>query len=542
MHAVTTSDLHSTAAGGSDERAEKTRLLFWLFVLAHVGLWTLLPILTQPNLPLDTIEMRYFGHEWQLGYYKHPPLPSWIAEGVARMTGGLLWVNYLVAQVCVATCFWAAWRLGREILSPHLAVLAACLLECSWYYNISSTEFNNNVGMYPFWALAILFLYWALRRGSNAYWLATGVALGLAVLAKYSAAVLAMTMLVFMFVHPQVRGRWRCRGPYLTILAAAIVVGPHAYWALASGLPAVDFAMERTRTAGPVWGHLWYPLSFAGSQLLSLVPMVLVAALALGGRARWRGIPAAERFHRDFLLAMVVGPLVAHMLISGLLLLRLRSMYGSQLWTFAGVLLVFYWDIGREWLSWRRAAAALSAVAALYAGTFVVHDVAGPYLRGKPSRIHFPGRELAAEVHQLWSRRHAEPLAWVTGEWWMAGNVAVYGPSRPSVYGGNDPDLLTASPRYSSWASDELVARQGGVILWDARRHGRKIPSELNRWARIAEFPPPITLAWQTGAAVPPLEIGMAIIAPGSVPPGVPEMPVDVRHLSANTPWRPGSR
>ena len=47
---------------------------------AHLVVWTALPILTCPNLQLDLAEDLALGKEWQLGYWKHPPLPWWLAD------------------------------------------------------------------------------------------------------------------------------------------------------------------------------------------------------------------------------------------------------------------------------------------------------------------------------------------------------------------------------------------------------------------------------------------------------------------------------
>ena len=47
--------------------------------------WTALPALLYPNLPLDLIEALTYGREWQLGYDKLPPLPWWLVEIVYRL-------------------------------------------------------------------------------------------------------------------------------------------------------------------------------------------------------------------------------------------------------------------------------------------------------------------------------------------------------------------------------------------------------------------------------------------------------------------------
>jgi len=48
---------------------------FFAFLALHGLVWSLLPTLLYPNLPLDLIEALTYGREWQLGYDKLPPLP-----------------------------------------------------------------------------------------------------------------------------------------------------------------------------------------------------------------------------------------------------------------------------------------------------------------------------------------------------------------------------------------------------------------------------------------------------------------------------------
>ena len=48
---------------------------FGAVLALHAAVWTALPALLYPNLPLDLIEALMYGREWQLGYDKLPPLP-----------------------------------------------------------------------------------------------------------------------------------------------------------------------------------------------------------------------------------------------------------------------------------------------------------------------------------------------------------------------------------------------------------------------------------------------------------------------------------
>lgn len=494
---------------------DRTARWFWLLVVAHVSVWTLVPALTQRNAPLDIVEMLFFGREWQWGYFKHPPLASWIAEAAYQLSGGQVWAVYLVAQLSVAVCFWAVWRLGRELLAPRTALLGVMLLEASWNYNLASTEFNNNVGLYPFWTLAVLMAYWALTDGRNRFWIATGLALGLAMLAKYTAVVLAGAMFLFLLAEPTARTWWRRPGPYLTILAALLVFQPHLSWAAAQRFPAIDFALARSQGEGRVWDHLLGPLAFAAAQLLSLAPTAFVLAALVRKRFELRPLRPTERLRRRFLLAMVLGPFALCLILAAVGALWFRAAYGSVLWPYAGLLVLYSFRLDGSRKAWRDAWTALAIVAvALFAAT-LTRNLAGPYLQHKPSRSHFAGRLLAERVEGIWRSRFDAPLAVAAGEWWLAGNVALYGPSRAHVWGGSDPDLADFAPHYAAWLNDESFRASGGVILWNADRPRRKILQALELRFPELEVLPPVVLPWQTGASLPPARIGIALLPPG---------------------------
>lgn len=487
---------------------------FWLLAGGHVALWTLLPVLAHCNAPMDIVEMLFFGHEWQWGYFKHPPLPSWTAEAAYQLVGRHEWGVYLAAQLSVLACFWAVWRLGRELLPPREALLGAMLLEVSWNYTGGSVEYNNNVGLYPFWTLAVLAAYWALTDGRHRYWIATGLALGLAMLSKYTAAVLAGAMFLFLIVEPTARQCWRRPGPYLTILAAAAVFLPHLAWAAGQGFPAINFAIARTQGANRIWDHLLCPLSFAAGQLAGLVPTAIVLAALLRKPFALRELAPGERLRRRFLVAMVLGPFALCLALAATRSLWFRTAYGSQLWPYAGLLVLYCFRLDGSRRAWRNAWTAWAIIAVVLFGVAATRIVAGPQLQRKPSRVHFDGRQLAQQVETIWRSRFDRPLPATAGEWWLAGNVALYGPSRAHVWGGSDPDLADFGPHYAAWMSDAALRRTGGVVLWNADRLRGETPEGVARRFPDLEVLPPLTVPWQTRAALTPVRVGIALIPP----------------------------
>ena len=52
----------------------------YLFLFSHLLLWTLVPTLSNTNLPLDTIEALAWGSNLDWGFNKHPPLSALAVE------------------------------------------------------------------------------------------------------------------------------------------------------------------------------------------------------------------------------------------------------------------------------------------------------------------------------------------------------------------------------------------------------------------------------------------------------------------------------
>src|SRR5882672_8179641 len=90
---------------------------FAVFLALHALVWTALPALLYPNLPLDLIEALTYGREWQLGYDKLPPLPWWLVETV-NMTIGHDFAYYLLAQAAVVAALWIVWMAARPLAGP----------------------------------------------------------------------------------------------------------------------------------------------------------------------------------------------------------------------------------------------------------------------------------------------------------------------------------------------------------------------------------------------------------------------------------------
>ena len=202
---------------------------FAAFLALHAAVWTALPTLLYPNLPLDLIEALMYGREWQLGYDKLPPLPWWLVQ-IAFMTVGHDFAYYLLAQVAVVVGFAFVFLTARTLVGTTGALVSVLIVDGLHYLNYTSAKFNHDVIQLPFWALAGFSFHRALRGRQNADWLLLGLAVGISLWAKYFVAVLAIPLALFVLFDRDARKTLKTPGPYIAIAAALATMAPHLVW------------------------------------------------------------------------------------------------------------------------------------------------------------------------------------------------------------------------------------------------------------------------------------------------------------------------
>jgi 4-amino-4-deoxy-L-arabinose transferase-like glycosyltransferase len=501
------------------------------FILLHLAVWTLLPLLVTHALPVDLVEGVIWGQGWQLGY-DQPPFQAWILGGTDALLGYHRWAVYLASQLLVATGFWAVWRLSLRIVTPAGALVAVVLLEGVLFLNLMTPNLYPDLIEVPLWALAILAFHHALRRGTAGSWLVLGLALAAAAYGKYTSALLAATMAAFMLAEPRARRAWRSPGPYLAAGLCLLLLVPHLVWAVRHGLPTVRHVEAVSRpTTGPL-DHALALLGFVGGELgIVGLSLALIAALAWRRPAKAPLLSLAgspDAFDRRFVAAMALGPfglLLAGAVASGV---EFRVHWGYAMWSLLGLFAVLFLAPAVSRAGLRRLAAGWAAVfvaaAAAYAAINGVAPYAGGLLVGgrsdAPARhlmrrlqgeASFPASAVAELVTDEWHRRTGTPLAYVIGNKWVAGNVAFFSPDHPMVLRDGDP---AASP----WIDLAELRRRGAVLVWDETRDDGRLTARLAARFPSMELELPVDVRWQSGASIAPFRLSWAILYPAAGP------------------------
>ena len=175
-----------------------------LFLLLHLIIWTLVPSITNKNLPLDTIEALAWGSNLDWGFNKHPPLSAFAVELFYQIFGNQDWAYYFLSQIFVVFSFFIVFKLASELFKNDLfAFLSILLLESIYFYNFTSPEFNVNISQLPFWALSVYFTWRCINYDKVSDYIFLGIFIALGILSKYLFLYLLIGIVCFFIFNLQ---------------------------------------------------------------------------------------------------------------------------------------------------------------------------------------------------------------------------------------------------------------------------------------------------------------------------------------------------
>jgi hypothetical protein len=481
----------------------RPQLAFVAFLALHFAVWTALPALLYPNLPLDLIEALTYGREWQLGYDKLPPLPWWLVEIVYR-TVGRDFAYYALAQAAVIGAFAGVWFTARSVVGPLLALVAVLIVDGLHYFQYTAAKFNHDVIQLPIWAWAGYFFHAALRRRQLASWAILGFTVGLALWAKYFVIVLAAPMALFLLFDREAREALATAGPWFAGAVALLVMAPHLVWLVQNDFLPFAYADRRAAPSRGFVDHVVHPTVFAASQLLFLVPTLLIATAFLWPRPRAPLARTADAFDRRIIALLAFGPAAAMIALSALSGRGAIAMWGYPLWLFLGLWIVMEAPRPLEPARLARLTVAWGIVFAAFAFAFIANYSVLPKLDHRYRAVFYPGDRLADELSRRFRAATGRPLVYVIGSMWDGGNVAHYAPEHPRV-------LIDGSPPRAPWIDLGDLRSKGAVVVWtDA--DPTVLPVRFRGVAADAQVQPPFELPYRRGDHV--LTVGWAILRP----------------------------
>ena len=406
--------------------------IFYIFTTMHLILWTLIPTITNNNLPLDTIEALAWGSNLDWGFNKHPPASAFFLEIFYQVFGSNDWAYYLLSQIFVITTFFIVFNFAEKIFNNKiLSLISILLLEGIYFYNFTTPEFNVNVCQLPFWA-ACVFYSWKLFNNKeidlkDCLWLGLFASIGF--LSKYLFIYLLIAIDLLFFYIIFIKKYKKFDFKYLISLEVFIVLlVPHFIWLINNDFVTITYGLARTGLENSsILDHLTYPVTFLIKQIGILIPFFIMSFFLI---KRFKFKISLKDKKLLFLIFINLIPIALMFLTSFITGSKIRTMWMTPFYLFFGVLVVY---IFQAQINLKRLNKFISA--------FLILFFISPFLYAyisiteKDKRTDYLGKQIAIKTQYAWSQDHKEPINVVLGNEWLAGNLSYHLESRPTWEG-----------------------------------------------------------------------------------------------------------
>jgi 4-amino-4-deoxy-L-arabinose transferase-like glycosyltransferase len=405
--------------------------IFFIFLLSHLIIWTLVPTLTNHNLPLDTIEALAWGSNLEWGFNKHPPASAFFSEIFYQIFGSQDWAYYLLSQIFVCIAFIYVFKLANEIFNNLLlSLISVLLLESIYFYNFTTPEFNVNVCQLPFWSIVVFYSWRIFNKNEIDVrdCILIGFFASVGFLSKYLFIYLLLSIILlflyFIFFKKLKRFDFKY---FIAIEVFIILLVPHLIWLNENNFITLTYGLKRTGLeTSNFLDHLKFPSIFILKQLVILLPFFGLVYLLINKFKLKLNLKDKKLL---FLVFINLLPILLMLLTSMITGSRIRTMWMTPFYLFFGVFAVYLFknQINLKKLN-----------SFLYGFIFLVllSPILYSYISIKQTnkRTDYFGKEIADLVDRRWNKNFSNEIMYVVGDEWFAGNLSYHLPSRPKWF------------------------------------------------------------------------------------------------------------
>ncbi len=419
--------------------------IFFIFASSHLIIWTLVPSLTNKNLPLDTIEALAWGSNLDWGFNKHPPMSAFFSEIFFQIFGPQDWAYYILSQIFVLISFYFVFKFACEILKDiKLSLISVLLLESIYFYNFTTPEFNVNVCQLPFWSL-VVYYSWKIYDSKEIKFIdcfLVGLFAAFGFLSKYLFVYLLIAICLLFVYLIFIKKIKKFDFKYLITLEVFIVLlVPHLIWLFNNDFVTILYGLKRTGFEGlDILNHIKNPFIFLFKQIGILTPFFFLIFL-LTKKIKLRVNYKDKKI--IFLFFVNIFPIILMLITSAIFGSKIRTMWMTPFYLFFGVLFVY---IFQTKINFKKIS--------LFFYGFLFFFFLSPILYAFISisqtnkRTDYPGKEIAAKVQIIWEKDFNKKIEFVTGDEWKAGNLSYHLNSRPRWEGFTTNKILNNSSQF----------------------------------------------------------------------------------------------
>ena len=284
-------------------------------------------------MPQDAYYYLY-GQNLSLSYFDHPGMIGYILRFFTNIFGSSIFVVKFADFFITSLTILSFYKLASYFLSKEKLQKAFILLASTIFISILSFNSTPDVPLLLFWTLSLICLYKAIFEEKKWFFIAGGIAMGLAFNSKYTAILLQFGLLGFLVFSNKYRGLLLSPWLWCSIIISVGVTFPVWYWNYQNDF--ASFVFQSSERTSSISEFKISPKNFFGAighQMLLLLPILFLIFITFAYKYVKRillkfKLPSSKTL---FLLAFFVPTFVGFFLLTPIYWVKLNWMMPSYI-------------------------------------------------------------------------------------------------------------------------------------------------------------------------------------------------------------------
>jgi 4-amino-4-deoxy-L-arabinose transferase-like glycosyltransferase len=419
--------------------------------------------------PLVPDEAYYWDWSRRLaaGYFDHPPaIAALVRVGTALLGATPLGIRLAPVLAGSATAVLMA-AIARHLAGDRAALLAAAIVACMPLSAVGAMVATPDAPLDLGIAMMLFAIMHALApddgRHPLDWWVVVGVSFGVALVSKYTAAIVGLVALLGLLARPRLRASLRTPGPYVAVAIALVVFAPVVVWNMHHDWVSFRFQLAHGLGAGR-GSALGHEAELVGGQL-GLASPLLFGLLAVTVA---RALRQSARDERATLLAIVASGVLAFFAITALRA-PVEGNWPAPAYVPAIPLLASAAATNRTVERWLAAACALAGGISIVLLAHLVLRFSFVPVRFDPSLQLAGWDALARQVEETRRALPGRDRTWVAARSYQdAAELAFHLPDHPVTFAIDGRTARDAESQYDLWPALAALARPGDDLVMAA--------------------------------------------------------------------------
>ena len=440
----------------------------WLGAGLIILIWAAAGAVFNPSQLNDGWEQIVWAQHVEWGYWKHPPLTTWLMALPQHLFGASALWPYVLGGLCGVMTLLFTGLLASRVMPPPAVMWVALLFTLNNGFTRRAQVFNHNSVLVMLCAALAWRVVVAMQSKRLIDWVWVGVCAGLALLTKYQAllpilclgGVVVLSLVVPRWFKAQsgtssltpTRPRTGWVGLLLALLVAALVFAPHVHWLWQHDGQTLKYADRSVEAStGSVWRDA---LSLWVLQVRNWVPaLAVVLLLAVIQKKSTESPPRGELSPGHPLTwGLVWWPALALWMMAAAGI-PLQSHWGMQTLQFLVLLLAL--GCARRWGAPSLKAWWLWGLLQGVGLVMLVLQMTGRMDRNQADVRKIPAKDIAAQVVRHWQTHCNQPTLSFEAPNHLVGMLLAHAPQPLFLVDADDP--VNAQPTMASRQPDQYL-------------------------------------------------------------------------------------